>query len=79
MNNNKKIPAAVGAANRGRQGEVIKMSLSNFITRCRESKAYFRGLVVRAIEDAIVLFGMGVGIWAIMALASAALRMLGVA
>ena len=41
-------------------------------------KARFRALVVRAIEDAIILFGFGVGIWTIMALASAALRMLGV-
>ena len=42
------------------------------------SKARFRALVVRAIEDAIVLFGLGVGIWAIMALAGGILRMLGV-
>lgn len=53
------------------------MSLSKFIKKAAKSQ-YFRALVVRAIEDAILLFGLGVGIWTIMALASAALRMLGV-
>ena len=55
------------------------MSLSNFITKCRASKAYFRGLVVRAIEDAIILFLGGVAIWAICWLVGGIFRALGVA
>jgi len=54
------------------------MSLSNFITRCRESKAYFRGLVVRAIEDAIILFVMGACILVICTLVGGILRAMGV-
>ena len=55
------------------------MSLLNVITKCRASKAYFRGLVVRAIEDAIVLFLGGVLIWAICILVGGIFRALGVA
>ena len=55
------------------------MPLTNFITKCRESKAYFRGLVVRAIEDAVILFMLGVGIAAACVLLSAAVKWLGVA
>lgn len=55
------------------------MSLSNFITKCRDSKAYFRGLVVRAIEDAIILFIGGVAIWAICVIVGGIFRALGVA
>lgn len=54
------------------------MSLSNYITKCRESKAYFRGLVVRAIEDCCILLMLGVGIWAICAVVGGVFRLLGV-
>ena len=55
------------------------MLLTDFITKCRDSKAYFRGLIVRAIEDAIVLFFVGVLIWAICILVGGVFRALGVA
>ena len=55
------------------------MSLSQFTTKCRESKSYFRGLVVRAIEDAIILFIGGVAIWSLCWVVSGVLKMLGVA
>ena len=55
------------------------MSLSNFITKCRNSKAYFRGLIVRAIEDAVVLLIGCVAIWAICWLVTGIFRALGVA
>lgn len=53
------------------------MPLSQFIRRAAKSQ-YFRALVVRAIEDAIVLFLMGVGIWAICWLAGEILQKMGV-
>ncbi len=55
------------------------MLLTDFITKCRESKPYFRGLVVRAIEDAIILFIGGVAIWAICVIVGGIFRALGVA
>lgn len=55
------------------------MSLTHFITKCRDSKAYFRGLVVRAIEDAIILFLGGVAIWAVCWVFTGIFRLLGVA
>ena len=55
------------------------MSLSQFITRCRESKAYFRGLVIRAIEDACVLLMLGVGIWALCVVVGILFKLMGVA
>ena len=54
------------------------MSLSNFITKCRDSKAYFRVLIVRAIEDAIILFIGGVAIWALCWVITGIFRVLGV-
>ena len=54
------------------------MSLSDFIRNCRESKAYFRGLIVRAIEDAVMLFIIGVGIWAVCAVVGYVFKLLGV-
>lgn len=54
------------------------MSVSEFITKCRESKQYYRGLIVRAIEDAIILFLIGVGIWAICWTVGGIFRLLGV-
>ena len=54
------------------------MSLSKFIRNCRESKAYFRGMVIRAIEDAILVFCLGLMIWALCAFAEAVLGSMGV-
>ena len=55
------------------------MSLSDFIRNCRESKAYFRGLIVRAIEDACILLMLGVGIWLVCTVVGGVFRLLGVA
>jgi len=54
------------------------MSLIQFITKCRESKQYFRGLVVRAIEDACILLMLGVAVWAVCTVAGWIFRALGV-
>ena len=54
------------------------MLLTDFITKCRDSKAYFRGLVVRAIEDGIILFLGGVAIWALCWVITGIFRVLGV-
>ena len=51
----------------------------NIITKCMESKAYYRGLIVRAIEDAAILVGICVLIAGVCALFSIAFRLLGVA
>lgn len=53
------------------------MSLSQFIRRAAKSQ-YFRQLVIRAIEDAIILFCIGVGIWAVCWTVTAVFRLLGV-
>ena len=53
------------------------MSLSNFIRRAAKSQ-YFRQLVVRAIEDAVVLFMLGVGIAVICVVVGGVFRLLGV-
>ena len=53
------------------------MSLSNFIKRAAKSQ-YFRQLVVRAIEDAIVLFMLGVGIAVVCTVVGGVFRLLGV-
>lgn len=42
------------------------------------NKAYWRRLVVRAIEDACILLMMGVGIWGICSIAESILVLLGV-
>lgn len=55
------------------------MPLTHIITKCRESKAYFRGLVVRAIEDAIILFILGTGIAVICIIFGTVFKWLGVA
>ena len=57
----------------------FNMSLTNFITECKESKDYFRRLVVRAIEDAILIMGICIGIAGVCAICSLALRWMGVA
>lgn len=53
------------------------MSLTNFIRNTTKSQ-YFRRLVVRAIEDAIVLFLIFLAVWAVCAFASAVLGSMGV-
>ena len=55
------------------------MPLSNFITRITKSKAYFRRLVVRAIEDGIILFGICVAIAVVCYVCGSLLSMMGVA
>lgn len=53
------------------------MSLSNLIKRAAKSQ-YFRRLIVRAIEDALVLLLMGACIWVIAYLLSEILQKMGV-
>lgn len=53
------------------------MSLTQFIKRAAKSQ-YFRWLVVRAIEDAIILFLGGVAIWAICWVITGIFKVLGV-
>ena len=53
------------------------MSLSQFIRRAAKSQ-YFRQLVVRAIEDAIVLLVLCIGIWLVCAAVGVVFRLLGV-
>ena len=55
------------------------MSLHYIITKFRDCKQYRRQLVIRAIEDGIILFLMGVGIWAVCWIIGGVLRILGVA
>ena len=54
-----------------------QMSLSDFIKRSGKSQ-YFRRLIVRAIEDALMLLLMGACIWTICRLAGEILGRLGV-
>ena len=53
------------------------MSFTQFIKKIGKSQ-YFRQLVIRAIEDAIVLFLIGVGIWAVCWFVGTFFRLLGV-
>lgn len=55
----------------------VYMSLSNFIRNATKSQ-YFRQLVVRAIEDAIILFLGGAAIWSLCHVVSGIFRVLGV-
>ena len=55
------------------------MSLSQFITKCRECKSYYRGLIVRAVEDFIILFIMGVAVWSLAWVIGGVLKLMGVA
>ena len=73
-----KSPARVRGAKPGRQERGSLMSFQYFIKQCRESKAYFRALIVRAIEDAVMLFIIGVGIWAVCAVVGCIFRLMGV-
>jgi len=45
----------------------------------RADKRYYRGLIVRAIEDAVVLFAGGAAVWAICWTVSGIFQALGVA
>lgn len=53
------------------------MSLTQFIKRAAKSQ-YFRALIVRAIEDAIVLFCIGIGIAVVCTVVGGVFRLLGV-
>jgi hypothetical protein len=53
------------------------MSFSNFIRNAAKSQ-YFRQLVVRAIEDAVILFCIGVGIAVVCTVVGGVFRLLGV-
>jgi len=53
------------------------MSLTQFIKRAVRSQ-YFRGLVVRAVEDACILLMLGVGIWLVCTVVGGVFRLLGV-
>lgn len=77
MRDNKKSRPVLAHGTGERQGDV-SMSLSNLITKCRESKAYFRRLVVRAIEDGIILFGICVAIAVVCYVCGSLLTMMGV-
>lgn len=76
MKNNKKIPARAATRNRGRQNEVNKMSFLYLITNM--SRRQVRDLIVRAIEDALVLLIIGACIWTICTLAGEILAKMGV-
>lgn len=79
MKDNKKSRSRVQPqAGQEQKGVATFMSLPHFITKCRRSKAYFRGLVVRAIEDAIIYIILGVGIWVICIAVGGFFRLLGV-
>jgi hypothetical protein len=54
------------------------MSLSQFIKRAAKSQ-YFRQLIVRAVEDFIILFLGFAAIWSLCHVVSGVLRLLGVA
>lgn len=53
------------------------MSLTQFIKRAAKSQ-YVRQLIVRAIEDAIVLFCIGIGIAVVCTVVGGVFRLLGV-
>ena len=53
------------------------MSLTQFIRKAARSQ-YFRRLVVRAIEDAVILLMMVVGIWLICTVVGGVFKLLGV-
>jgi hypothetical protein len=55
------------------------LSLSNDIKRSTKSKALFRGLIVRAIEDGIVFFLGWAAIWSLCHVVSWVFQGLGVA
>jgi hypothetical protein len=73
-----KNPGSRWHTNRARQKNGGFMSLVHIITYCRESKAYFRRLVIRAIEDFIILTILGLGVAAVCVILGAILRWMGV-
>ena len=78
MNEKQKIPARAGTRNRGKTMNGVKqMSFIQSITKL--SRRQVRALIVRAIEDAIVLLLMGACIWTICYLVSEILSKMGVA
>lgn len=54
------------------------MSLTQFIKRAAKSQ-YVRQLVVRAIEDAVILLTLVIGIWLVCTVVGGVFRLLGVA
>lgn len=80
MKNEKQKPASQYqcAAGKTRQSEDHHMSFSNCIRNLMKNQ-YFRRLVVRAIEDFIVLFMLFAAIWSLAFVVSGALKILGVA
>lgn len=54
------------------------MSLSQFIKNAAKSQ-YFRRLVIRAIEDAIILLMIVIGLWLVCTVVGGIFRLLGVA
>jgi hypothetical protein len=54
------------------------MSLTQFIKRAAKSQ-YFRQLVIRAIEDAVILLMLGIGIAVVCTVVGGVFRILGVA
>jgi len=53
------------------------MSLSKFIKNAAKSQ-YFRALIVRAIEDAVILFMLCIGIAVVCTVVGGVFRLLGV-
>lgn len=53
------------------------MSLSNFIKNAAKSQ-YVRALIVRAIEDAVILLTLVIGIWLVCTVVGGIFRLLGV-
>lgn len=73
------IPPRMGVRDgNGTQKLEVLMSLSNFIKNAAKSQ-YFRQLIVRVIEDAIVLFVGMAAIWSLCHVVNGVFRLLGVA
>ena len=78
MNRNKKARLAVPAQDgKEQKGDEPLMSFLKYITNM--SKRQVRDLIVRVIEDAIILYIMGACIWAICWVVSEILSKIGVA
>ena len=82
MNDNRqnKIPACAGTQDREKRQieRRSKMPTKDFITRLYHSQ-YFRNLIVRAIEDGIILFLLFAAVWSLAHIVSGIFRILGVA
>ncbi len=77
MRNEIKNPGCGGGRKPGETSEVKQMSLSEHIKVFAKSQ-YFRRLVVRAIEDFIILFLLFAAVWSLAFVAGGALKILGV-